>query len=153
MRIRAWTAVVTVPLSEPQSGRWRRFHGWAALIFVVPQGIVLQAGNSFTRWQDPHIRLSARVIDFGVMTGVYVLGYRLLENDRLRDPAGTLVDILHTDTGYPADATAGPRTGQVRRNSRCLRVSAVRIGGFDVTFGGVRRGHTRCGTGAWPRAA
>jgi len=87
------------------------------------------------------------------MTGVYVLGYRLLENDRLRDPADTLVDLLHTDTGYPADATAGPRAGQYVGIIDALRVSAVRIGGFDVTSGDVRQGHTRCGIGAWPRAA
>lgn len=36
------------------------------------------------------------------MSGIYVHGYRPEENERLRDQAGTLVDQLHGDTGYPA---------------------------------------------------
>ena len=61
--------------------------------------------------------------------------------------------FLHTVTGYPAVATAGPRAGQDVGIVEALRVSAVRIGAFDVTVGDVRRGHTRCGRGAPPRAA
>ena len=36
------------------------------------------------------------------MSGAYVHGYRSRENDRLRDQAGTLVDLLHHDTAYRA---------------------------------------------------
>jgi SAM-dependent methyltransferase len=32
----------------------------------------------------------------------YVHGYHSRENERLRDQAGTLVDLLHADTAYPA---------------------------------------------------
>ncbi len=36
------------------------------------------------------------------MTDRYVHGYHERENDRLRDQAGTLVELLHHDTAYPA---------------------------------------------------
>jgi ubiquinone/menaquinone biosynthesis C-methylase UbiE len=32
----------------------------------------------------------------------YVHGYHPRENERLQDQAGTLVDLLHSDTGYPS---------------------------------------------------
>ncbi len=35
------------------------------------------------------------------MSGAYVHGYHRRENDRLQDQAGTLVDLLHSDTSYP----------------------------------------------------
>lgn len=35
------------------------------------------------------------------MTGTYVHGYDARENERLQDQAGTLVDLLHSDTAYP----------------------------------------------------
>ncbi len=35
------------------------------------------------------------------MSETYVHGYRLRENERLQDQAGTLVDLLHSDTAYP----------------------------------------------------
>jgi len=34
-------------------------------------------------------------------SGAYVHGYHRRENDRLQDQAGTLVDLLHSDTSYP----------------------------------------------------
>jgi SAM-dependent methyltransferase len=36
------------------------------------------------------------------MSETYVHGYHPRENERLQDQAGTLVDLLHTDTAYPA---------------------------------------------------
>jgi SAM-dependent methyltransferase len=36
------------------------------------------------------------------MSGAYVHGYRPREHERLQDQAGTLVDLLHADTAYPA---------------------------------------------------
>jgi SAM-dependent methyltransferase len=36
------------------------------------------------------------------MSGTYVHGYLPRENERLQDQAGTLVDLLHSDTAYPA---------------------------------------------------
>jgi SAM-dependent methyltransferase len=35
------------------------------------------------------------------VSGAYVHGYHRRENDRLQDQAGTLVDLLHSDTSYP----------------------------------------------------
>src|SRR5713226_9564445 len=36
------------------------------------------------------------------MNKAYVHGYHSRENERLQDQAGTLVDLLHADTSYPA---------------------------------------------------
>jgi SAM-dependent methyltransferase len=36
------------------------------------------------------------------MTEMYVHGYHARENERLQDQAGSLVDLLHSDTAYPA---------------------------------------------------
>jgi SAM-dependent methyltransferase len=41
-------------------------------------------------------------IEGGRMGAAYVHGYDARENERLRDQAGTLVDLLHRDTVYPA---------------------------------------------------
>ncbi len=38
------------------------------------------------------------------MTGSYVHGYEPREHERLTDQAGTLVELLHGDTAYPADS-------------------------------------------------
>jgi SAM-dependent methyltransferase len=35
------------------------------------------------------------------MSGTYVHGYDARENERLQDQAGTLVELLHSDTAYP----------------------------------------------------
>lgn len=39
------------------------------------------------------------------MSEGYVHGYALRENERLQDQAGTLVDLLHSDTTYPPGST------------------------------------------------
>jgi SAM-dependent methyltransferase len=39
------------------------------------------------------------------MSATYVHGYDPRENERLHDQAGTLVDLLHADTAYPAGST------------------------------------------------
>ena len=36
------------------------------------------------------------------MSGAYVHGYQARENERLQDQAGTLIDLLHSDTSYPS---------------------------------------------------
>jgi SAM-dependent methyltransferase len=38
------------------------------------------------------------------MSDTYVHGYRPRENTRLQDQAGTLVDLLHSDTAYPRES-------------------------------------------------
>jgi ubiquinone/menaquinone biosynthesis C-methylase UbiE len=39
------------------------------------------------------------------MSETYVHGYHSRENERLQDQAGTLVELLHSDTAYPAGST------------------------------------------------
>src|SRR4030095_14201475 len=39
------------------------------------------------------------------MSDTYVHGYRSRENERLQDQAGTLVDLLPSDTAYPPAST------------------------------------------------
>ena len=39
------------------------------------------------------------------MSETYVHGDHSRENERLQDQAGTLVDLLHSDTAYPARST------------------------------------------------
>jgi hypothetical protein len=39
------------------------------------------------------------------MTGAYVHGYDPRENLRLQDQASTLVELLHSDTAYPAGSS------------------------------------------------
>ena len=39
------------------------------------------------------------------MSDPYVHGYHARENERLQDQAGTLVDLLHSDTAYPRGST------------------------------------------------
>jgi SAM-dependent methyltransferase len=40
-------------------------------------------------------------VQSGAMSETYVHGYHPRENERLEDQAGTLVDLLHSDTAYP----------------------------------------------------
>lgn len=54
---------------------------------------------------DQQARLLMKVIDTMTMFEQYVHGYHSEENARLSDQAGTLVDLLHGDTGYPAGAS------------------------------------------------
>jgi hypothetical protein len=42
------------------------------------------------------------------MTDAYVHGYDPRESERLHDQAGTLVDLLHDDTAYPAGVGRTP---------------------------------------------
>lgn len=66
------------------------------------------------------------------MSGAYVHGYHPRESERLRDQAGTLVDLLHSDTSYPAHSMVleagcgvGAQTVTLARNSPGARVTSV----------------------------
>jgi len=39
------------------------------------------------------------------MSKAYVQGYHQRENERLQDQAGTLIELLHSDTAYPSGST------------------------------------------------
>jgi ubiquinone/menaquinone biosynthesis C-methylase UbiE len=73
-----------------------------------------------------------RVLDR--MSSGYVHGYDERESDRLHDQAGTLVDLLHSDTAYPpgsrvleAGCGVGAQTVTLARNSPGARIVAVDV--------------------------
>ena len=66
------------------------------------------------------------------MSGVYVHGYHPRESERLQDQAGTLVDLLHSDTSYPAGSVVleagcgvGAQTVTLARNSPGARITSI----------------------------
>ena len=68
------------------------------------------------------------------MGSAYVHGYQPRESERLRDQAGTLVDLLHSDTSYApgslvleAGCGTGAQTMTLARNSPGARIISVDI--------------------------
>jgi SAM-dependent methyltransferase len=68
------------------------------------------------------------------MTGDYVHGYHEKESDRLRAQAGSVLDLLHADTTYPAGSTVleagcgtGAQTVSLARNSPGARITSIDI--------------------------
>jgi SAM-dependent methyltransferase len=68
------------------------------------------------------------------MNKAYVHGYDLRENLRLQDQASTLVDLLHSDTSYPAGSRVleagcgvGAQTVTLARNSPHALITSVDI--------------------------
>ena len=68
------------------------------------------------------------------MSGAYVHGYQRRESERLQDQAGSLVDLLHSDTSYPPGAIVleagcgtGAQTITLARNSPGARITSVDI--------------------------
>jgi SAM-dependent methyltransferase len=66
------------------------------------------------------------------MSDAYVHGYHPRENERLQDQAGTLVDLLHADTAYPAGSMVlevgcgvGAQTVTLARRSPDARFTSV----------------------------
>ncbi len=66
------------------------------------------------------------------MSGAYVHGYHPRESERLQDQAGTLVDLLHSDTSYAAGSTVleagcgvGAQTVTLARNSPGARITSI----------------------------
>ena len=73
------------------------------------------------------------------MSGAYVHGYHPRESERLQDQAGTLVDLLHSDTTYPAKSMVleagcgvGAQTVTLARNSPGARITAVDISAVSL---------------------
>jgi SAM-dependent methyltransferase len=69
----------------------------------------------------------------------YVHGYRERETDRLHDQAGTLVDLLHGDTAYPAGSRVleagcgvGAQTVTLARRSPEAAITSVDISAASV---------------------
>ncbi len=68
------------------------------------------------------------------MNSVYVHGYHPRESERLQDQAGTLVDLLHSDTSYPvgsmvleAGCGVGAQTVTLARNSPGARFTSIDV--------------------------
>ena len=68
------------------------------------------------------------------MTNAYVHGYHPRENLRLQDQASTQVDLLHSDTAYPAGSLVleagcgvGAQTVSLARNSPKAWITSVDI--------------------------
>lgn len=80
------------------------------------------------------------------MSETYVHGYRPRENERLHDQAGTLVDLLHSDTAYPAGSLVlevgcgvGAQTVTLAQRSPDARFTSV-----DVSADSVAEARRRC---------
>jgi SAM-dependent methyltransferase len=74
----------------------------------------------------------------------YVHGYEARERDRLNDQAGTLVDLLHSDTSYPAGSRVleagcgvGAQTVTLARNSPDAHIVSI-----DVSAESIEQAHT-----------
>jgi hypothetical protein len=70
---------------------------------------------------------------------MYVHGYHTRENDRLQDQAGALVDLLHSDTAYPAGSRVlevgcgvGAQTVTLARRSPDARFISVDISAESI---------------------
>ena len=73
------------------------------------------------------------------MNDAYVHGYQPRESERLQDQAGTLVDLLHSDTSYPPGSIVlevgcgvGAQTIPLARNSPGARITSVDVSAESV---------------------
>ena len=69
------------------------------------------------------------------MSAAYVHGYHSRENERLQDQAGTLVDLLHSDTSYPRGSVvleAGCGVG-AQTVTLAQRSPTARFTSFDIS--------------------
>lgn len=73
------------------------------------------------------------------MTGAYVHGYDAHEDERLRDQAGTLVELLHGDTRYPAGSEVleagcgvGAQTVTLARQSPEALITSIDVSATSV---------------------
>ena len=73
------------------------------------------------------------------MAGAYVHGYDPKENQRLQDQASTLVELLHSDTSYPAGSTVleagcgvGAQTVTLATNSPRALITSIDVSEASV---------------------
>lgn len=74
------------------------------------------------------------------MSDAYVHGYHLRENERLQDQAGTLVDLLHSDTAYPGGSVVlevgcgvGAQTVPLAQRSPDARFTSIDVSADSIT--------------------
>jgi SAM-dependent methyltransferase len=79
------------------------------------------------------------------VTRPYVHGYLARENERLHDQAGTLVELLHSDTAYPAGSTVLETGCGVGAQTVTLasRSSGARFTSIDVSAASVAEARRR----------
>ena len=72
----------------------------------------------------------------------YVHGYDARENTRLQDQAATLVELLHSDTRFPAGdrvleagCGVGAQTLSLARNSPSARITSIEIVLAELVIG------------------
>jgi trans-aconitate methyltransferase len=75
----------------------------------------------------------------GTVSDEYVHGYDLRESERLQDQAGTLVDLLHSDTSYPpgnvileAGCGVGAQTVTLAQRSPDARFTSIDVSAESV---------------------
>jgi len=73
------------------------------------------------------------------MNETYVHGYHLRENERLRDQAGALIELLHSDTAYPGGSTVlevgcgvGAQTVTLARRSPDARFTSIDVSADSI---------------------
>ena len=71
------------------------------------------------------------------MTQTYVHGYHAREGERLQDQAGTLVDLLHSDTAYPGgslvlEAGVGAQTVTLAQRSPDARFTSIDVSADSI---------------------
>jgi SAM-dependent methyltransferase len=73
------------------------------------------------------------------MSEIYVHGYQAREIERLRDQAGTLVELLHSDTSYPRGSTVleagcgvGAQTVTLARRSPDARFTSIDVSADSI---------------------
>jgi SAM-dependent methyltransferase len=81
------------------------------------------------------------------MSGTYVHGHHPQESQRLQDQARTLVDLLHSDTAYPAGSTVLEAGCGVGAQSVTLarRSPDARFTSFDVSEASIAEAKRRAG--------
>ena len=84
------------------------------------------------------------------MSEAYVHGYHSRENERLQDQAGTLVDLLHSDTEYPLGSTVleagcgvGAQTVTLAQRSPGARFMSIDISADSIAEAKRRAGLAR----------
>src|SRR5437667_11589762 len=73
------------------------------------------------------------------MSEAYVHGYAARENERLQDQAGTLVELLHSDTSYPGGSTVlevgcgvGAQTVTLAQRSREAQFTSIDLAADSI---------------------
>ena len=86
----------------------------------------------------------------GTMSETYVHGYHARENERLQDQAGTLLDLLHSDTAYPRGSMVlevgcgvGAQTVTLAQRSPQARFTSVDVSAHSIVE--ARRSADRAG--------